>query len=76
MSPLRPSRTTAQDVAKIAPDLVSVNPSTTLMTLDYTSFVAPLVKSVQELKAANDNMAAENALLRKELEAIKRRVGM
>jgi hypothetical protein len=75
----------AQELVKIFPGAVTTNGDDGVAPLkagkgawsvDYGRLTPLLVKSIQELKAANDNMAAENALLRKELEAIKRRVGM
>jgi len=40
-------------------------------TLSYATLVVPLVKAVQELKAANDNQAAAIEDLRREIEALK-----
>jgi hypothetical protein len=63
----------AQEVQKVLPDLVSHAPDTKLTLADgktedvkdveglnYTGFVVPLVKAVQELKADNDNLRAAN----------------
>ncbi|NBU58520.1 MAG: tail fiber domain-containing protein [Betaproteobacteria bacterium] len=70
----------AQDVAKVLPDLVSNSGNTSArtpdgtLTLNYIGLLAPLVKSVQELKEANDNLVTENTTLRQRLEAVERRL--
>lgn len=71
----------AQDVEKVMPMLVSHPGTPTTIELEdgtrktindtevmsYATVVVPLVKAVQELKAANDNLKADNDNLRAEL---------
>jgi hypothetical protein len=38
-------------------------------TMSYGDLVVPVVKSIQELKAANDNLVSETAALRAQLKA-------
>ena len=68
----------AQEVEKVLPNLVGeVKPTTDaekaesgggmLKTMQYEGLISPLVKAVQELKAANDNLKADNDNLRTEL---------
>ena len=67
----------AQDVAKVLPSLVSNSGNTSALTpdgtltLNYNGMIAPVVKAVQELKAANDNQAEELRELREEFRAYK-----
>lgn len=54
----------AQDMMKILPDIVSNTGLKTeytpdgLLRIDYNGLIAPMVKSIQELKADNDNLRA------------------
>ncbi|TCP38786.1 tail fiber domain-containing protein [Rhodovulum marinum] len=54
----------AQDVSAIFPDLVDAT-SDGRLGLNYTGFIAPLIESVKELDAQNDDLKAENAELRR-----------
>jgi hypothetical protein len=49
----------AQDVKKVFPQLVATNSSGTL-GVNYSGLVAPLIQAVKELKADNDNLRAAN----------------
>jgi len=71
----------AQEVEKVVPEVVvkgessmkvhhadgSVEIVSDTKAMDYGAVVVPLVKAVQQLKAANDNLAAENEALRQSL---------
>lgn len=75
----------AQDMMKVLPDIVSNTGLKTeytpdgLLRIDYNGLIAPMVKSIQELKADNDNLRsgldAANDNIRKlerEIDAMKR----
>jgi hypothetical protein len=53
----------AQDVEKVYPQLVTTGDDG-YRQLNYAGLVAPLIEAVKELKAVNDNQAAEIALLK------------
>jgi len=68
----------AQDVEKLLPELLGSAIDTTITTADgkttqvrdvknlsYATLVVPLTKAVQELKAANDNLISETAVLKR-----------
>lgn len=62
----------AQDVERVFPQAVGEVDDASLSdgkakTLDYAVLVAPLIEAVKELKAANDNLRADNDALRSEL---------
>lgn len=54
----------AQEVQEIYPDMVHVKSEDGLLGVNYIGFIAPLIHSVQELKA-------ENAALRERIEALE-----
>lgn len=67
----------AQQLNEVYPEAVTVggdDVKTQPWTVDYGRLTPLLVKSIQELKAANDNLATENAELREALEALRGRV--
>ena len=72
----------AQEVQPVFPKLVSVAKISTLrtdandavpnpLTLNYEGLIVPLVKAVQELKAVNDNEAAQIKTLTERIEALE-----
>jgi hypothetical protein len=76
----------AQDVQKIFPQFVKPVSGTTItladgsrrristtLTLNYNGFIVPLIKSVQELKADNDNLRRQVEELRHELREMNQR---
>jgi len=64
----------AQDVAKLIPTAVVSN-SQGILSVDYEQTIPYLIRGMQELKAANDNLARENETLRGRLERVERLVG-
>ncbi|MGE0512883.1 MAG: tail fiber domain-containing protein [Hyphomicrobiaceae bacterium] len=78
----------AQEVEKVIPEVVvkgeasmkvhhadgTVETISDTKAMDYGAVVVPLVKAVQQLKAANDNLVLENATLRNDIDALKRAV--
>lgn len=70
----------AQEVAAVAPYMVKTFEGTLdgkpAQLLNYDGHALPflLVNAVKELKAANDNVAAENAKLRASMEDLRREV--
>lgn len=63
----------AQDVEKVLPEIVSTDRDG-YKSVSYESFAPLLVEAVKELKAANDNEAAEIAELRREIAELKKQV--
>lgn len=72
----------AQDVEKVLPELVATNPEDKMKSVAYTSVIPILTEAVKQLKAenealgiqlkaANDNQAAEMRAMRAEFEAYK-----
>lgn len=63
----------AQDIEKIYPILVDTgsDPSAT-KSLNYIGLMAPIVRSVQQLKADNDNLRAELNDLRRQMQRLQR----
>ena len=72
----------AQDVQKVFPNFVSVGSNATVkhsdgssevlkdvLAVNYTGLIVPVVKAIQELKAANDDVVSETAALRAQLKA-------
>jgi len=76
----------AQDVQKVFPQFVKRVSGTTItladgshqristtLTLNYNGFIVPLIKSVQELKAQNDNLRSQIQELRNEIREMNQR---
>jgi endosialidase-like protein len=66
----------AQDVEKLFPQLVITgNEPSNTMSLNYVGLIAPIVKAMQDMKAANDNgftnLKSDNDNLRHELEELR-----
>jgi trimeric autotransporter adhesin len=64
----------AQEVEPLYPELVGTGPDG-MRTLSYADFTVPLIKAVQELKTANDNLRAEMEKLRDDIKALKTQAG-
>ena len=62
----------AQEVEKIYPEVVDTDPKG-FKSLQYEKLVAPLIRSVQELKVANDNQVEEIKLLKARLDTLEAR---
>ena len=56
------------------PDAVTTN-ADGIKAVDYDQLIPILIEAVKELKAANDNEAAEITRWREEIEALKRQQG-
>ncbi|MEJ1968701.1 MAG: hypothetical protein WDN03_08755 [Rhizomicrobium sp.] len=70
---------------KVAPQLVgtlavklhsSDSKPTTVKTVNYAALTYALINAVKELKAANDNYAAQLATLRSQVAELQRRAGV
>jgi hypothetical protein len=67
----------AQDVGKVLPEAVSIaNGKDAIMSVAESKVVPVLVAAVKELKAENDNQAAEIGRLETEVTALERKVRM
>ncbi|MBI5525606.1 MAG: tail fiber domain-containing protein [Deltaproteobacteria bacterium] len=62
----------AQDVEKVFPEWVDTNAETGYKQITYDGFEALTVEAVRELKVENDVVKAENAELKKRIDAIER----
>lgn len=61
----------AQEVEKIAPQLVKTTGKDSIKSVTYDHATALLVEAIKELKADNDNLRAELDLMRADIEALK-----
>jgi trimeric autotransporter adhesin len=61
----------AQEVDLVYPDLVTHSGADETLALKYTSLIAPMIASIQELKKRDDELEAENATLRRDFNAYK-----
>lgn len=64
----------AEDAVKVIPDLVSLDKDGNTNTFDYLGLVPVLVKSVQELKADNDNLRDALKEQQKDIEGLKSKI--
>jgi hypothetical protein len=60
----------AQEVGPVFPGLVKRDADNNL-SIEYVSLIAPMIASIQELKKRDDELAAENASLRRNFETYK-----
>ncbi len=65
----------AQEVEAVYPDLVEADDKG-MKSVNYSGFVAPFIEAIKELKARNDSLKAENADLKKRLDAIEKKLGL
>ena len=61
----------AQEVDLVYPDLVTHSGADETLALKYTSLIAPMIASIQELKKRDDELEIENAALRRDFNAYK-----
>jgi hypothetical protein len=61
----------AQEVDLVYPDLVTHSGADETLALKYTSLIAPMIASIQELKKRDDQLETENAALRRDFNAYK-----
>ena len=61
----------AQEVDLVYPDLVTHSAADETLALKYTSLIAPMIASIQELKKRDDDLEIENAALRRDFDAYK-----
>ena len=61
----------AQEVDLVYPDLVTHGGADETLALKYTSLIAPMIASIQELKKRDDDLEIENATLRRDFNAYK-----
>lgn len=66
--------TTAQDVEKVLPDLVRHDITGTAINYDSGALLFIGLRSIQQLKADNDNLHAANDNLRQRLETLERKI--
>lgn len=64
----------AQDTEKVLPEVVTTDKAG-YKGISYEKLTPVLVEAVKELKAANDNEAAEIAALRREIDGLKQQLG-
>jgi hypothetical protein len=61
----------AQEVDLVYPDLVTHSGADETLALKYTSLIAPMIASIQELKKRDDELEIENATLRRDFNTYK-----
>ena len=61
----------AQEVDLVYPDLVTHSGADETLAPKYTSLIAPMIASIQELKKRDDDLEIENAALRRDFDAYK-----
>lgn len=62
----------AQEVETVLPEIVRTSETGEhIKSVDYAALTVPLVRAVQELKAANDNLVEQIKALREEVERLK-----
>jgi Chaperone of endosialidase len=61
----------AQEVDPVFPELVTHSGADETLALKYTSLIAPMIASIQELKKRDDDLEIENTALRRDFEAYK-----
>ena len=61
----------AQEVDPVFPQLVTQGGVDQTLALKYTSLIAPMIASIQELKKRDDDLEIENATLRRDFNAYK-----
>jgi hypothetical protein len=61
----------AQEVDTVLPELVTHGGADETLALKYTSLIAPIIASIQELKKRDDELELENASLRRDFETYK-----
>ena len=61
----------AQEVDTVFPELVTHSGADETLALKYTSLIAPMIASIQELKKRDDELEVENATLRRDFNAYK-----
>jgi hypothetical protein len=61
----------AQEVDLVYPDLVTHSGADETLALKYTSLIAPMIASIQELKKRADQLEIENATLRRDFNTYK-----
>ena len=61
----------AQEVDSVYPELVTHGAADETLALKYTSLIAPMIASIQELKKRNDKIEIENASLRRDFDAYR-----
>ena len=61
----------AQEVEPVFPQLVTHGGADETLALKYTSLIAPMIASIQELKKRDNEIETENAALRRDFEAYK-----
>jgi regulator of replication initiation timing len=71
----------AQEVEKVFPALVNINPITGMKWVEYGNLVAPIIEAIKELANNLKNntteiqsLKAENAVLKARLDAIEARL--
>ncbi len=67
----------AQEVYGIFPEITKIsNDAKKIMSIDYVSLISPLIRSVQELFKANDQMEQEVSALREEIALLKKEMAV
>jgi Chaperone of endosialidase len=61
----------AQEVDPVFPELVTHGGADETLALKYTSLIAPMIASIQELKKLDDEPEIENASLRRDFNTYK-----
>jgi hypothetical protein len=65
----------AQELEKVYPELV-VTGADGFKSVNYVGLIAPMIDSIQTLKAENDDLKAKNEALEKRLTAIEKKLGL
>lgn len=65
----------AQEIEKVIPSAVKIDPSSGLKLVDYSQITAPLIQAVKQLSHENEKLRAQLDRFNRELEVLENQVG-